>query len=73
MLNSDIDMVEEQNKQIAKEINYHVNLQKMTETDKADLKDKIRVEIEESRQLNREKEEMIRVIEDQMKQIKDFA
>lgn len=45
MLNSDIDTVEEQNKQIGDEIKHHMKLQSMSEADKAVVRQNLAKEI----------------------------
>jgi len=73
MLNSDIDMVEEQNKQIGEEIKHHQKLQSMSEADKNVARENIGNEIEETKANNAAKEAQITNIEQQMSQIKEFV
>ena len=73
MLNSDIDMVEEQNKQIAEEIEYHGKLISMSNSEKTTARENLEKEIEETKTANAEREEQISNIESQMSQIKDFV
>lgn len=73
MLNSDIDMVEEQNKQIAEEIEYHAKLITMSNSDKEAARTNLLKEIEETKASNAEREEQITNIESQMSQIKEFV
>ena len=73
MLNSDIDMVEEQNKQIAEEIEYHGKLISMSNAEKTTARENLEREIEETKKSNAEREEQISNIESQMSQIKDFV
>ena len=52
MLNSDIDTVEEQNKQIGDEIKHHLKLQSMSQADKQVAREMIHTEIQEYRANN---------------------
>ncbi len=73
MLNSDIDTVEEQNKQIGEEIKHHMKLQSMSEADKGVVRQNLVKEIEEYRNNNAAKEAQIQSIEQQMSEIKVFV
>lgn len=73
MLNSDIDMIEEQNKNIGEEIKHHQQLQNMSEADKNVVRQNLQKEIEETKKSNKDKESQITNIENQMIQIKDFV
>lgn len=73
MLNSDIDMIEEQNKQIGEEIKHHQKLQSMSQADKDVFRDKISSEIENYNKGNESNERAISGIENQMVQIKEFV
>ena len=66
MLNSDIDMIEEQNKNIESEIQRHEELGEMTEKEKGQCRDRLKKEIEESQAQMAEKETQIKNIEHQM-------
>jgi hypothetical protein len=66
MLNSDIDRVEEQNKQIGEEIEYHKKLQGMSDGDKFVARENLSKEIESYKTNNATKEEQIKNIESQM-------
>ncbi len=55
MLNSDIDMIEEKNKQIADEIKYHLSLQSMSDSDKNAARENLSKQIKETNSSNNEK------------------
>jgi hypothetical protein len=50
MLNSEIDMIEEQNRNIEAEIRKHEELGEMTEKEKVNMRKKLQNEIEEMQQ-----------------------
>ncbi len=56
MLNSDIDTVEEQNKQIGEEIKHHLKLQSMSQADKQVAREQILKETQELKVSNELKE-----------------
>lgn len=58
-LNSDIDMIDEQNKKIGEEIQHHLKLQGMSDVEKLQAKDNLLKEIEEYKANNIEKEAQI--------------
>jgi len=70
MLNSEIDMIEEQNKNIEAEIQRHEELGDMTEKEKEVVRQKIKVQIEEMDAQMKEKDNQIKNIEQQMITIK---
>ena len=63
MLNSEIDMIEEQNKNIEAEIQRHEELGDMTEKEKEVVRQKIKVQIEEMDAQMKEKDNQIKNIE----------
>jgi hypothetical protein len=63
MLNSDIDMVEEQNKQIGEEIKHHLKLQSMSEAEKHVARENLVKEIDDYKLNNSAKESQITNIE----------
>lgn len=73
MLNSDIDMIEEQNKHIEQEIKRHEQLSSMSDAQKATARQEIHKEIDEMREKNLAKEAQIGDIEQQMVEIKDHV
>lgn len=73
MLNSDIDMIEEQNKTIAQEIKRHEQLSSMSEAEKANEREQLSQQIQEVREKNASKEAQIADIEAQMAQIKNHV
>jgi len=73
MLNSDIDMIEEQNKHIEQEIKRHEQLSAMSEAEKETARKKLQKEIDEMRERNQAKEAQITDIEQQMIEIKDHV
>ena len=73
MLNSDIDMIEEQNKTIAQEIKRHEQLSSMSEAEKAKEREQLSCQIQEVREKNASKEAQIANIEAQMAQIKNHV
>lgn len=64
LLNSEIDMIEEQNKHIEEEIRRHEQLGEMNEKEKEVVRQKLIKQIEESDALAKEKENQIKNIED---------
>jgi hypothetical protein len=73
MLNSDIDMIEEQNKSIEQEIKRHEQLSSMSEAEKATARANLQKEIDEMKTKNQGKEGQICDIETQMHEIKDYV
>jgi coiled-coil domain-containing protein 63/114 len=69
-LNSEIDMIEEQNKKIAEDIANHEKLGDMNEKEKEECRQMLKDELAESEQLMVEKDEQIKTIEGQMVSIK---
>lgn len=59
MLNSDIDMIDEQNKKIGEEIQHHLKLQGMSDGEKNQARDNLVIEIEEYKKNNADKETQI--------------
>jgi coiled-coil domain-containing protein 63/114 len=60
MLNSEIDMIEEQNKNIEGEIRRHEQLGEMTEKEKINMRTNLKKEIEDIKQATAEKEDQIK-------------
>lgn len=56
MLNSEIDSIDEQNKQITEAIQRHESMSSMSAKEKETLKAKLRSQIEDIRYMTREKE-----------------
>lgn len=71
MLNSEIDMIEEQNKNIESEIKKHEELGEMTEKEKETMRHNLQKEIEEMKEQQAAKEAQIGEIEGHMTKIKD--
>lgn len=69
-LNSEIDLIEEQNKNIEAEIKRHEELGQMTEKEKESVRQKLQGQIEESDKQIVEKDQQIQTIENQMSDIK---
>ena len=72
-LNSDIDVIEEQNKHIEAEIKRHEELGQLSEKEKRTLKQKLRQEINDIKSSTLTKEAQIKEVENQMVEIKDFV
>lgn len=64
LLNSEIDMIEEQNKHIEDEIRRHEQLGEMNEKEKEIVRQKLMKQIEDSDSLAKNKENQIKNIED---------
>ena len=73
MLNSDIDMVEEQNKQIAEEIEYHGKLISMSNAEKTTAPQNLATDREGNNTSNARRQAQTSNFESQMSQIKDFV
>lgn len=73
MLNSDIDMIEEQNRHIETEIKRHEQLSELSDQEKANMKLTLHKEIEDMNTKNHAKEAQINDIEQQMHEIKDHV
>ena len=73
MLNSEIDMIEEQNKNIEAEIQRHEELGDMTDKEKEVVRQKISQQIDEMDNQMKEKDLQIKNIEQQMITIKQFV
>lgn len=73
MLNSEIDMIEEQNKNIEAEIRIHEELGDQTEKEKEEVRESLKKQIEDSIFKMQEKENQISNIENQMLTIKNFV
>ena len=71
MLNSEIDMIEEQNKNIEAEIQRHEELGDMTEKEKEVVRQKLKVQMEDMDAQMKEKDNQIKNIEQQMITIKN--
>jgi len=73
MLNSDIDMIEEQNKQIEQEIFENEMKGELTDKEKDKIKERLRREIEEMDAQMVEKENQIKATEEELATIKDHV
>lgn len=73
MLNSEIDMIEEQNKNIEGEIRRHEELGEMTEKEKLNMRMNLNNEIDDIKQQTYVKESQINDIEGQMVTIRDYV
>ena len=73
MLNSEIDMIEEQNHNINEELKKHAELNSMTSQQKEEAKSNLQNEINECKQSIATKEEQINNIENQMIRIRDYC
>jgi len=73
MLNSDIDMIEEQNKSIESEIKRHEELCSMSDAEKAMARTRLQQQIDEMKTKNSGCENQICDIETQMHEIKDHV
>ena len=73
MLNSEIDMIEEQNKQIESEIRKHEELGEMTEKEKLNMRKNLSNEIEDIKLQTITKDSQIHEIEGQMSKIRDYV
>jgi len=73
MLNSEIDMIEEQNKNIESEIKRHEELGDMTEKEKEQVRQQQKKQLEEVEAQMKEKDNQIKSIENQMLTIKTFV
>lgn len=72
-MNSDIDVIEGQNKDIEAEIKRLEEFGEMTAQEKESAKEKLRQEIEEKDNFMKDKEQQIQNTEDQMAQIKNYV
>jgi len=59
MLNSDIDMINEQNKHISAQISHHQQLQKMSNAEKDQFAERLQQEIAETKESNKVKDQQI--------------
>ena len=73
MLNSEIDMIEEQNKNIEAEIQRHEELGAMTDKEKEVVRQRLSQQIDEMDAQMKEKDNQIKNIEQQMITIKNFV
>lgn len=73
MLNSEIDMIEEQNKNIESEIRKHEELGEMTEKEKENMRKNMNNQIDDTKNQMNEKESQIKEIETQMSSIRDYV
>ena len=73
MLNSEIDMIEEQNKNIEAEIKRHEELLEMNDRDKAEVKQNLEKEMADMKEQIEAKESQIKSIEKQMFEIKNHV
>ena len=73
MLNSEIDMIEEQNKMIESEINKHEELGKMSEKEKETMRQNLKKNIDDMNSQMNDKDLQIKEVERQMGAIKDFV
>lgn len=70
-LNSDIDVIEEQNKRIEQEIKRHEELGALSAKEKAGLKASLRSQIRDIKVAHKQKEQQIEEVERQMTEIKE--
>ena len=70
MLNSEIDMIDEQNNMIEQEILKHEELGKLSEAEKEKMKGQLQEKLEEMKQATTNKQQQIEEVESQMSQIK---
>mmetsp|Transcript_30493 Transcript_30493/g.40562 ORF Transcript_30493/g.40562 Transcript_30493/m.40562 type:complete len:321 (-) Transcript_30493:123-1085(-) len=73
MLNSEIDMIEEQNHTINEELKKHAELNAMTSQQKEEAKTNLQNEIDECKRQIQAKESQINDIENQMIKIRDYV
>ena len=73
MLNSEIDMIEEQNQNINEELKRHAELNNMTSQQKEEAKNNLQSEINECKSQIAAKESQINDIENQMIRIRDYC
>jgi len=73
MLNSEIDMIEEQNKNIENEIKRHEQLLAMNDKEKAEVRENLEQEMADMKAQIEAKETQIKVIEGQMTDIKNHV
>ena len=73
MLNSEIDMIEEQNTSINEELKRHAELNQMTSQQKEEAKSNLQNEIDECKRQIQAKESQIKDIENQMIRIRDYV
>lgn len=73
MLNSEIDMIEEQNTSINEELKRHAELNQMTSQQKEEAKSNLQNEIDECKRQIEAKESQIKDIENQMIRIRDYV
>ena len=73
VLNSEIDMIEEQNKQIEKEIKRHEELSAMSASDKEKIREQLNKKADDMKSQISEKESQIKDIEQQMMDITNFV
>ena len=73
MLNSEIDMIEEQNKNIEAEIKRHEELLEMNDKDKAEVRENLEKEMVDMKAQIEAKETQINVIEKEMHDIKNHV
>lgn len=73
VLNSEIDMIDEQNKNIREELKTHAEVNAMTTKQKEEAKANLQVEIDDAKAAINSKESQIKDIENQMIRIKDFV
>ncbi len=73
MLNSEIDMIEEQNKNIESEIRKHEELGEMTEKEKENMRKNLNNQIDDTKNQMLAKESQITDIENQMFMIRDYV
>jgi len=73
LMNSDIDVIEGQNKDIEAEIKRLEEFGEMTAQEKESAKEKLRDEIQEKDTFMKDKEQQIQNTEDQMAQIKNYV
>jgi chromosome segregation ATPase len=71
MLNSEIDMIEEQNKMIEAEINKHEELGQMSEKEKETMRQNLQKNITDMQDQMNEKDSQIKEVEREMQAIKD--
>lgn len=71
MLNSEIDMIEEQNKNIEAEIQKHEEIGNLNDKEKEMVRQRLKKEMEETEAATKEKDQQIKNIENQMITIKN--
>ena len=73
VLNSEIDMIEEQNKQIEAQIKQQEEIQTLTSSDKVKMRESLQKQSDEMRAQIKQRESQIQFIESQMGDITKFV